>query len=107
MTGQGGQGGQAGQPVASLAPDHLERLEKKIAARGKAARGHHAVHAAAHHKAAHPIAAASVGAGVLGVTAAKAANENQTAEAGPEALERLEAKLRRRRFKAWDDVMRG
>jgi hypothetical protein len=53
------------------------------------------------------LAAASVGVGVMGVAAHKAANENQTSDAAPEALEQLEAKLRRRRFKAWDDVMRG
>jgi hypothetical protein len=87
----------------------LERLEKKIAARGKAAHGHRAHHAAVNHKAhaAASVAAASVGVGAMGVAAHRAANENQTPEAAPEALDRLEAKLRRRRFKAWDDVMRG
>jgi hypothetical protein len=72
--GQQGQGQQGqGQPVASLAPDHLERLEKKISARGKAGHGHRAAHAAVHHKAgaAHPIAAASVATGVFGVAARK------------------------------------
>jgi hypothetical protein len=106
--------------IVQLTPAQLAKLEKKVASRhhghAKAQHKGHVVQAKAHHHA--PKAkliqtAAAVGPGLIGGAIALAGltyvNEGEQAEIAKasEALGKLDAKLQRRRFKKWDDVLRG
>jgi hypothetical protein len=106
--------------VVQLTPAQLAKLEKKVAARHRAhAKAGHAphilpvkAHHAAHHgKAIQHAAAATpvVLGGAMALAGLKRAGADVEAGIAPgsAALGQLDQKLQRRRFKKWDDILRG